>query len=97
MRCNNISSIANVIRRFSVVANEMLRAATDPQPHWHLQPCLGSMSGGNSGTKLLFRNSGTVGVAKIATGMLIYRPVISEPTCTTTNVATRKILFQRLG
>ena len=56
MRSNiNNSSIANVITRF-VKATSMLRAEFAPQRHWHLEPCAGSLSSGNSGTNLLFRD-----------------------------------------
>ena len=96
MRSNIIiSSIANVITRFSVKATSMLRASNDALlPSWRLDLFAGPLSGRHSGTNLLFRNLSTVTPG--ITGS--YLPVFSEPSQKQPgNVVRVQRLFQKLG
>ncbi len=93
MRSNIInSSIANVISR-CVKATSMLRANFAPQWHWHLNLCAGSLSSGNSGTDLLFRD-----MTPVTYGIDGYLPG-SEPSLEQPGmvVSIQQKLFQRLS
>ncbi|MFT7633551.1 MAG: hypothetical protein ACI87E_004608 [Mariniblastus sp.] len=90
MRSNIIiSSIANVIPRF-VKATSMLRFNFAPrQNQWRLNLCAGPLSGGNSGTDLLFLDM-TSGIGGS------YLPT-SHPSLEPGNVVSIQHLFQRLS
>ena len=91
MRSNNIiSSIANVITRFSAEATSMLRSVNAPQQQWHLNLCAGSCFNGHIRTDLLFTDMTT----EIGGD---YVPAISEPTKQPITVALTRHLFQRLS
>jgi len=92
MRSNIIiSSIANVITRF--VKATMLRAGNAPQRQWHLHLCAGSLSGGNFGTDLLFRDMTPV-TFRIDGYLPSTEPSLEQPSMIVSNQQT---LFQRLS
>jgi hypothetical protein len=96
MRSNIIiSSIANVITRFSVKATTMLRASHDALAGlWRLDPCAGPLSGRHSGTNLLFRNMSMV--SREINGNNL--PAFSQPSQKQPgNVVRNQQLFQRLS
>jgi hypothetical protein len=93
MRSNIINSLfANVITRFAK-ATSMLRANDAPQQHWRLNLCAGSLSGGSSGTDLLFRDMTPV-TYRIDGYLPGSEPSVEQPGMV---VSIQQQLFQRLS
>lgn len=98
MRSTNINSIANVVSRFSVSVDAMLRAIIAPQQQWHLQPCVAPISGRHFGADRLLWNIGTVGARNSSVNLPgTYLPGIFEPAGYLTTNMVLKRLFQRLS
>ena len=97
MRNIIISSIANVVSRFSVGVDAMLRAFVASQQQWHLQPCVAPISGRHFGADCLLRDVGTVGALNRGVNIPAnYLAGTFEPTGELTDTV-RKRLFQRLS
>ena len=94
MRNTIISSIANVVSRFSVGVDAMLRAFA-PQQQWHLQPCVTPISGRHFGADCLLRDVGTVGALNRGVNIPAnYLAGTFEPTGELTDTVWKR-LFQR--
>jgi hypothetical protein len=98
MRSTNINSIANVVCRFSVSVDAMLRAFAAPQQQWHLQPCVGPISDRHSGADRLLWIIGTVGARNSSVNLPgNYLSGTFEPAGYLTTNMVLKRLFQRLS
>jgi hypothetical protein len=97
MRFNIINrSIANVVCRFSVVANDVLAATSDPRWFGHLQPVFGPvMPGTVSGIQPLGTDSASCAAVHQEFGGM-YEPSYFQMIGRATTV-TPKRLFLRLG
>ena len=92
---NIISSIANVISRFSVQGTSMSRANDRPHQAWHLNICTWPLSNRDFGADLLFRNLSlaTAGIKGKQMPMTSERPTQEQPVY----LGRIQQLFQRLS
>lgn len=98
MRSTIINSIANVVSRFSVSVDAMLRAFIAPQLQWHPQPCVEPISDRHFGADRLLWNTCTVGARNSSVNLPgNYLPGTFEPTGQLTANMVLKRLFQRLS